>query len=122
MRISCQTRHIICFVINLIIYLIINRNIYIYIYIYILLFVYAQCHHQRQKTSKFDARMETRTGVLFGNSDRPQLHLILQALIHQQPQGGPAQARPSLFFFCCFIISSENLTSRASKQRATELL
>ena len=35
MRISCQTRHIICFVINLIIYLIINRNIYIYIYIVI---------------------------------------------------------------------------------------
>ena len=34
MRISCQTRHIICFVINLIIYLIINRNIYIYIYMY----------------------------------------------------------------------------------------
>ena len=33
MRISCQTRHIICFVINLIIYLIINRNIYIYIVI-----------------------------------------------------------------------------------------
>ena len=40
MRISCQTRHIICFVINLIIYLIINRNIYIYIYRYIDILIY----------------------------------------------------------------------------------
>ena len=68
---------------------------------------------RHQKIKSFDAQMDTRTGVLFGKGERPQLFFIRQALIQTQRHGGVPRPRGPAFFFLLFDEKFEKLTCRA---------
>ena len=122
MRISCQTRHIICFVINLIIYLIINRNIYIYIYIYICVCAMSSSAPENQK--KWRANGYTNRRFVWKRREAPIVFYssgVNSATAHGEPR---AKRGPAFSFFVVWseFVESDFLPTCSGAWQLVELL